>query len=222
MSSGAPAVGVLVSGGLDSAILVGHLLSAGRRVIPFYVRSGLCWQVAELAALRRFLGALGSPRLEPLVLLDLPLADVYGPHWSVTGRGVPPADSPDEAVYLPGRNALLLVKAAVWCRLHGIEELALGPLRTNPFADAAPEFFAAFEAALQQATGGPVRFSRPFAALDKREVMALGAALPLESTFSCLDPVDGLHCGRCNKCAERRTAFALVRRPDPTRYAAAG
>jgi 7-cyano-7-deazaguanine synthase len=222
LSNGAPAVGVLVSGGLDSAILVGHLLSAGRRVTPFYVRSGLCWQEAELAALRRFLGALGSPQLESLVLLDLPLADVYGPHWSVTGRGVPAADSPDEAVYLPGRNALLLVKAAVWCRLHGIEELALGPLRTNPFADAAPEFFAAFEAALAQATGGPVRFSRPFAALDKREVMALGAALPLESTFSCLDPVDGLHCGRCNKCAERRTAFALVRRPDPTRYAAAG
>ena len=68
---------------------------------------------------------------------------------------MPDQDSPDAAVYLPGRNALLLVKAALWCRLHGIEELALAVLAANPFADATPEFFAQFEAALARATGGP-------------------------------------------------------------------
>jgi 7-cyano-7-deazaguanine synthase len=36
--------------------------------------------------------------------------------------------------------------------------------------------------------------------------------------MSCLRPVDGVHCGACNKCAERRKAFALADLPDPTLY----
>ena len=212
-------VGILISGGLDSSILLAHYLDRGRRVQPFYVRSGLAWQAAELAALRRFLAAIADDRLEELVTLDLPLADLYGDHWSVSGRGVPDAESDDEAVYLPGRNALLVIKAALWCHLHGIEELALGPLRANPFADATPEFFAGFQASLNLATGGGVRLVRPLAGYDKRQVMQLGRHYPLGLTFSCISPLGGGHCGRCNKCAERRRAFAQVGQPDPTRYA---
>ena len=39
--------------------------------------------------------------------------------------------------------------------------------------------------------------------------MALGRGLPLELTFSCIAPVAGQHCGRCNKCAERRPPSAM-------------
>src|SRR5437868_4623769 len=109
-------IGVLTSGGLDSAILVGHLLSQGRRVQPFYIRSGLVWERAERAAARRFLQALKSPSLAELVTLELPLADLYAGHWSISGQGTPDAESPDEAVFLPGRNALLIIKAALWCQ----------------------------------------------------------------------------------------------------------
>lgn len=44
------AVGLLVSGGLDSSILLAHLLESGRRVQPFYVQSGQYWQRDELWA----------------------------------------------------------------------------------------------------------------------------------------------------------------------------
>jgi 7-cyano-7-deazaguanine synthase len=212
-------IGVLLSGGLDSAILVGHLLGQGRRVQPFYVRAHLAWEGRELAAAEEFLAAVASPRLSPLVVLEMPIQDVYEDHWSVTGRAVPDAATPDTAVYLPGRNALLLLKPALWCRLHGIEHLALAVLGSNPFGDAAPEFFASFESALALATGGPVRLLRPFAELDKRQVMELGRALPLHLTFSCIAPSAGLHCGRCNKCAERIAAFRSIDVPDPTCYA---
>jgi 7-cyano-7-deazaguanine synthase len=214
-------VGVLLSGGLDSAILLGNLLWQGRGVRPFYIRSGLAWQREELAAIGRFLAAVASPRLEELVVLDLPLRDVYGRHWSVTGEEAPDAESPDRAVYLPGRNALLVIKAALWCQLHGIEELALGVLGSSPFDDARTPFFENLEAALNCAPASPIRLVRPFAQLDKRGVMALGGGLPLEWTFSCIAPVDGLHCGRCNKCAERIAAFRLTGADDPTRYALA-
>jgi 7-cyano-7-deazaguanine synthase len=43
--------------------------------------------------------------------------------------------------------------------------------------------------------------------------------MPLELTFSCIAPAGSLHCGQCNKCAERQRAFRLSSMPDPTRYA---
>ena len=49
--------------------------------------------------------------------------------------------------------------------------------------------------------------------------MLLGRGDPLELTFSCIAPVGDLHCGRCNKCFERRAAFRLIDMVDPTRYA---
>lgn len=212
-------IGLLLSGGLDSAILLWRLLAEGCHVQPFYIRAHLAWEPIERHWLSRLLTESDREKLEPLIELDLPLTDVYGQHWSTTGRAVPDAETPDEAVYLPGRNALLLLKAALWCQLHGIEELALAPLKSNPFPDATDDFFATFESAINQATGGELRITRPFGQLSKQQVMELGRDYPLGLTFSCIAPVGELHCGRCNKCAERKAAFAAAEIADPTAYA---
>jgi len=212
-------VGVLISGGLDSAILLAHLLRQGHRVQPIYVRCHLAWELVEQSWLARFLQAVARPTLVPLVTLDLPLADVYGVHWSTTGGAVPGADTPDEAVYLPGRNALLLIKAVLWCQLQRVRELALAPLGSNPFPDATDEFFATYEAALNLATGSELRITRPFGSMSKQQVMELGRDDPLELTFSCIHPQQDWHCGACNKCAERQQAFRSAGLADPTRYA---
>lgn len=211
---------VLFSGGLDSAILLGHLLAEGRRVWPLFVHCQWHWQADELRAARRYLAAIDRPGLERLVELQMPLADLYHDHWSITGRQVPRADEPDENVYLPGHNPLLLVKAHLWCRLNGVDQLALGALASNPFADATEDFFRQFEAAMDQAVCGHVELVRPLGQFSKRQVMRLGRELPLELTFSCLSPVAGAHCGACNKCAERRQAFQNAAMTDPTSYAA--
>jgi 7-cyano-7-deazaguanine synthase len=212
-------IGLLVSGGLDSCILLGHLLEQGRRVQPFYVRCHLHWEPEELRAVRRFCAALRCRRLQELIVLDLPLADLYQDHWSLDGRLAPDATTPDEAVYLPGRNPLLLIKAALWCQLNGIEHLALALLASNPFPDATARFFAAFESALGLAAEAPLTVERPFGHLHKLDVMRLGRSLPLDLTFSCIAPSEGRHCGECNKCGERRAAFHAADMADPTHYA---
>lgn len=211
-------VGLLLSGGLDSGILLGHLLQSGRRVQPFYVRSHLVWENTELEFVRTLLKALSSERLASLAVLEMPLWDLYGDHWSTNGHDAPDAASLDDAVYLPGRNALLAIKPALWCAMRGIKELMLAVLATNPFADATEEFFQSFETALALSTGNRVRLVRPFAQLQKKDVMQLGQGLPLELTFSCIAPIGGLHCGNCNKCAERQHAFRSIGVNDPTRY----
>lgn len=210
---------VLISGGLDSAILLGDMLRQNAAVWPIFVRCGLYWEETELAYLRRYLHALERPTLRPLKILDQPVADLYGPHWSVTGQDVPDATTPDEAVFLPGRNALLLGKAMLWCHLQKIPAIALGSLQTNPFPDATPEFFDNLQKVMNQSVEGKVQIVRPFATKKKTAVMKLGVGLPLEHSFSCIRPQQGLHCGTCNKCAERQEAFRSAGLSDPTRYA---
>src|SRR6478736_4037992 len=81
-------VAVLVSGGVDSAILVAQLLRRGAAVHPIYVRFGLAWEAAEEAHLRTFLDTLTDPAPCPLVVLEVPIAAVYGSHWSLSGEDV--------------------------------------------------------------------------------------------------------------------------------------
>ncbi len=212
------AAAVLISGGLDSAILAVEMLREFRRVVPLYIRSGLWWEEVELSSLQLFLDTVNSVKLARLVVIDEPIADVYGAHWSTSGSSVPGSESPDEAVYLPGRNLLLTVKAAVWCRLREIEILALGSLASNPFPDSTPDFFRDLERLLNQAMGGDLKLIRPFDRLHKTDVLLRGKDLPLHLTFSCINPVAGRHCGICNKCAERRKGFLDAGLPDLTSY----
>ena len=210
--------GVLLSGGVDSSILVAHLLDQSFTVQPFYIRSNLVWETSEYAAANRFLAALKAPGLQTLITLELPLQDLYQGHWSITGQNAPDAESPDSAVFLPGRNALLVIKAALWCQLHDIDRLALAPLRNNPFADATPEFFTSLQAALNRSGLRVLEIIRPFAGMSKQQVLLLGNGYPIELTFSCISPVSGLHCGVCNKCTERKKVFRVLNRRDPTHY----
>jgi 7-cyano-7-deazaguanine synthase len=210
-------VAVLASGGLDSAILVAELLRQGRSVHPIYVRFGLAWESTEEAHLRRFLETLASPT-PALVVLDAPIAPVYENHWSVSGESVPDEHSADEAVYLPGRNLLLLAQPSVWCALHGVHAIALGTLKGNPFPDSSREFFDAYGKLVQRGLDHELQVVTPFSGLTKVDVLELGRDLALQHTFSCIDPQGGLHCGHCNKCAERRIAFSALQINDVTEY----
>ena len=211
---------VLVSGGLDSSVLLHHILAQGIRVTPLYLRCGLTWEAAELDWLRRFLRAIRSPRLASLQIVEMPLRSLYGAHWSLTGRRVPSAASPDEAVYLPGRNILLLSHAAVVCARRHISSIALGVLKGNPFGDASPRVLAQLAGCLTKALRHPITILTPLRRLGKTELIRRASSLPLELTFSCMKPRGLRHCGRCNKCGERMRAFRAAGIEDPTRYAA--
>lgn len=213
------AIGVLSSGGLDSAILIGELVVQQERVQPMYVRFGLYWEEEEEAGLRRFLKALETDRALPLKVFECPIQSVYGEHWSTLGKSTPDADSDDSAVYLPGRNLLLLSQAAIWCSLQGIPSIALGVLKGNPFSDATDEYFSIIERGINLALGGKLKLIRPYHNLKKEDVLRRGKEMPLWATMSCLRPISGKHCGVCNKCAERMKAFSSAGIEDPSEYA---
>jgi len=212
---------VLFSGGLDSAVL----LAAERRdrevVWPVHVRAGLAWEDAEASAIGRLLAAPPlSGRLRPLATLVVDMRDVYPPtHWAVAGHA-PAYATPDEDVYLEGRNIILISKAAVFCAGIGANRIVLGPLAGNPFPDATAAFFDAIGRAVSLGLARPIEVAAPFAHLRKEQVITLGMALgvPLDRTLSCMSPVEGRHCGRCSKCRERQQAFTAADVADPTAY----
>jgi len=212
-------VSVLASGGLDSSVLIAQMAKAAE-VHPIYVKCGLAWEEMELKGLQSFIDALKNPNVMPLTVLSAPIAAVYGDHWSVSGASVPGADEPDETMFLPGRNILLIGLAAVWCRMHGVSRIVIGSLGGNPFPDATPEFFESFARALSLGLGQKVRVDAPWLGLHKDEVIRLFNQLPLELTFTCVAPRGGNHCGRCNKCRERQVAFKKSGITDRTVYAA--
>jgi 7-cyano-7-deazaguanine synthase len=211
---------VLLSAGLDSAVLAASEARSSR-VHPIYIAAGMAWEPEELAALEPLLLSPPFTTLAPLARLTFTVRDLYPPtHWAL--RGEPPAfDTPDEDVYLTGRNIILLTKAGIYCAQHGIARIVLGPLAGNPFPDATPEFFDSMAHALSLGLAQSIRIDAPFAAKHKAEVIAMGLELgvPLELTLSCMNPKGGLHCGMCSKCRERRDAFNEAGAADRTRYA---
>jgi 7-cyano-7-deazaguanine synthase len=211
---------VLLSGGLDSAVLLAHELRT-RPVQPVYVSTGLAWEVDERSMVERLLAApLFAEGVRPVAQLEVSVRDVYAPsHWAILGT--PPAyDTPDEDVYLHGRNVILLSKAAIFCTTRRISRLALAPLAGNPFPDATPDFFEAMASALSLGLDHPIEIATPFTRMHKPDVVKLGVELgvPFELTLSCMSPVSRQHCGSCSKCRERHDAFRDAGVSDPAVY----
>ena len=231
---------VLLSGGLDSAVLLADEVAragADGIVQPIYISAGLAWEPAERDMVARLLAAPPvAGRTRPLAALTVDMRDVYATsHWAVTGQ--PPAyHTPDEDVYLPGRNIVLLGKAGIFAAMTKLDRVVLGTLDHNPFPDATPEFRATMARALSFGLAHELQIDAPYAGLGKAEVIRRGQQLgvPFELTLSCMSPREPrepleplepreprkprLHCGTCSKCRERHDAFIEAGLTDPTVY----
>ena len=220
--NGAQPPAVLFSAGLDSAVLLAAAL-AGGPAHPIYVRTGLAWEAQEIEAAKRLLSAPLYRNAAAMATLTVDMRDVYpASHWAVRGEA-PGFDTPDEDVYLDGRNIVLLSKASVYMARNHLSRVLLGPLAGNPFPDATPQFFETMAQALSVGLAWRVAIETPLAQLHKADVIKRGAALgvPFELTLSCMSPrvsgEDIRHCGGCSKCRERRDAFEEAGLSDPAR-----
>jgi 7-cyano-7-deazaguanine synthase len=213
---------VLVSGGIESSVMLSEALSNYDEVTPIYVKHGLRWEYAEIFWLKKFIWRLKSPKLRLLEMLDLNMRDLYSGHWSVTGSKVPGANSTDEAVCLPGRNLIMFSKIATHAVLRNVPVIEIGILKTNPFSDASPKFLKKMSEAVSMGLGKEIALEAPFGRLKKEEVIIKGKKLPLELTFSCINPKGYDHCGDCNKCVERKKAFFAAGIFDKTKYRKSG
>src|SRR3989338_6112865 len=213
---------VLMSGGIESSVLLQDALGRYQSVTPLYIQNHLRWEEVELFWLKKALRNMKLSRLNPLRVLDSNMRDLYDNHWSITGMKVPGAKSNDEDVYIPGRNIAFLAKASVFAALAGISVIEIGVLKGNPFDDSTNKFFNKFSELASLGLGRAIEIEAPFQKLTKEDVILIGKGLPLEFTFSCINPKGYEHCGECNKCVERKKAFFAAGLTDKTKYKKAG
>lgn len=214
---------LILSGGIDSTVLLAHLLAEGREVFALSVDYGQRHR-RELEAAKRICGHYGVKHQ----VADLrALAPLFGANALTDAQVAVPEGHYEEAsmksTVVPNRNMLLIAVAASWAMSLKASSVAYGAHGGDHaiYPDCRPVFADALDKAIRLADWHEVSLERPFVGLDKAAIVRRGAELgaPLHLTWSCY--VGGQeHCGRCGTCVERKEAFAKAGVPDPTVYLA--
>lgn len=208
------------SGGLDSTVLLYHLLSIRDTVKCLGVNYGQRHS-RELRAAFEITDRLG---------VDFQLLDLSGIRHIFKGSSqtdnvpVPEGHYAEESMKLtvvPNRNMLLLSLATAWAISSGCEEVAYAAHSGDHtiYPDCRPEFVEAMRAAVNLCDWKRVGISTPFLSMTKADIARRGAELsvPFQLTWTCYKGGEK-HCGKCGSCTERREAFQLAGVQDPTEY----
>ncbi len=213
---------VVLSGGLDSTVLLHHVLKQGDEALPLSVWYGQRHQ-KELHHAESTCGRLGLPwRLANLN----PIADFL--EGSALTQGGPPVpeghyeDASMKQTVVPNRNMLLLACAGAYAVSQKARRVVYGAHAGDHaiYPDCREDFVAAMTRAFLLCDWSPVHLEAPFLALKKSAIVRLGRDLDVDfgSTWSCYKG-ESRHCGKCGTCVERREAFRHAEVDDPTEYA---
>ncbi|QDU84206.1 Nucleoside triphosphate pyrophosphohydrolase [Planctomycetes bacterium Pla163] len=233
-----PAV-CLVSGGMDSAVVLAEARAAGfaPRALSFDYGQR---HAVELEAAERVARAQGAVD-HRTVRVDL---SALGGS-ALTGSIDVPTDRPDAEIgagvpitYVPARNTVFLSVALGWAEVLGATDLFVGvnAVDYSGYPDCRPAFLGAFEALAALATaagtegGARFRVHAPLMELSKADIVRRAAELDVDLglTHTCYDPwIEGgangarrvLACGRCDACRLRLAGFAEAGVVDPIAYA---
>ena len=224
-----PAV-ALVSGGMDSAVVLAIAREAGFDVHALSVRYGQR-HTSELDAADRVSHALGAVA-HKTVTVDLrsiggsaltdDIAVPTDDDGHVIGQGIP-------STYVPARNTIMLSVALGWAEVLGAHDIFIGvnAVDYSGYPDCRPEFIEAFERVANLATregveGRGFRIQAPLQNLSKAQIVQIGVQYGVDYglTVSCYQADDdGRACGKCDSCRLRAAGFAAAGVADPTRYA---
>lgn len=212
----------VISGGMDSAVMLYQLVREGHEVRALSVDYGQRHrrELESAAALCQAVG-IGHAIADLSGLVSL----LRGSSQTDASVPVPHGHYEDASMRLtvvPNRNMLLLATAAAHAVSMGFEAVAYGAHAGDHaiYPDCRPAFVDAMTVALGLCDYRAIRLLAPFLDSTKTTIAALGATLgvPFELTWTCYE--GGLtHCGLCGACTERREAFALAGLVDPVAYA---
>lgn len=214
---------VLLSGGLDSTVLLHRACSLGLGVhaVSFsygqrHTRELDCarWQAAKAGVL--------SHRVVDLSFTDWDISSL-----TIGGAEIEPGDplrTSTPNTYVPARNMVFLSVAASVAESLGVSEIHIGVSEVDysGYVDCRGEFLQRMELAINAGTerkataGKPIRIVAPFLHMDKEEEIRLGLSLGVDfgHTWSCYAGGES-PCGVCDSCQLRSRAFTRAGVRDP-------
>ena len=212
---------LVYSGGLDSTVLLYHLLAAGDTVSTMAVHYGQRHS-RELDQARQISSQLGIEHRE----VDLRSVNelLGGSSLTDPSISIPHGHYEEDnmkSTVVPNRNMILLSLATGWAVSKKADCVSYAAHSGDHaiYPDCRNEFAEALDKAIRLADWQEVFLNRPFVDLTKADIVKRGAELkvPFEQTWSCYEGQE-LHCGQCGTCIERREAFHLAGVEDPTPY----
>ncbi|MFC3551635.1 7-cyano-7-deazaguanine synthase QueC [Lysobacter cavernae] len=226
---------VLVSGGMDSAVVIAIAREQGYAVHALSVRYGQR-HTSELDAADRVSKALGAVAHKTVnvdlrsiggsALTDEAISVPLDNDGHAIGQAAAKDDIP--VTYVPARNTIMLSVALGWAEVLGAADIFCGvnAVDYSGYPDCRPEFIAAFQSLANLATkagveGAGIRVHAPLQFLSKADIVREGVRLGVDfaDTVSCYQADEqGRACGHCDACRLRAEGFAAAGVADPTRY----
>jgi len=221
---------VLLSGGLDSATVLGIAIAEGYRAYALSFRYGQR-HLVELESAARVARALGAAKH---LVLEIDLTAIGGS--ALTGDIAVPKNRDEKTMgseipvtYVPARNTIFLSFALAWAEVLGAPDIFIGvnALDYSGYPDCRPEYIEAFQRMANLATkagvegSSRIKIHTPLIKLTKSEIIKTGLGLGVDYslTHSCYDPAaGGVACGTCDSCLLRLKGFAEAGATDPLRY----
>lgn len=203
-------IGVLFSGGMDSATVLALLGTITPDVVPIFINYGqLAMEREQQAAVE----IAAFMKIGKVVQLDVTLL----------GRStVLEETSQIQDFYIPHINMIRLIYASAWGLSNRVYKFAVGWQEKdvgNRHSNTIPEFALEMSKVLSMSAGVEITIVAPFSGLDKAGIIAAATQLdvPLGMTYSC--HAGGImHCGECPSCLARIAGFKAVGIVDPAGY----
>jgi 7-cyano-7-deazaguanine synthase len=220
---------VLVSGGMDSAVVLAIAREQGYAAHALSVRYGQR-HTSELDAAVRVAQQLGAVAHKTV---HVDLRSIGGS--ALTDDIAVPLDRAQATddipvTYVPARNTIMLSVALGWAEVLGAADIFCGvnAVDYSGYPDCRPEFITAFERLANVATkagveGAGFRVHAPLMRMGKDAIVREGLRLGVDfaQTVSCYQAdAEGRACGHCDACRLRAEGFAAAGVADPTRYRA--
>ncbi len=212
---------IVLSGGMDSAVLMAHALTQGKTVEAISFDYGSKHNVRELPMAAGLCETFGVGHQ----VIRLPfINDLFSSSLLSSGEAIPDGaymEANMKSTVVPFRNGIMLSIAAGYAESIGASEVLLGSHSGDHhiYPDCRPQFNTAFAKAVDIGTDEKVKIRFPFSNMDKRDIGDLGRTLGLDfgKTWTCYKGGE-FHCGTCGACDERKHALRYDQGLDVTKY----
>lgn len=212
---------VLLSGGMDSATLLGEAVQRFNNVRTLTFNYNQRHKREIQSAI-----ALASHYKVPNKVVDISVMNelLQGSSLTSPSVAVPKGHYEEksmQATVVPGRNTILLSMAAGHAASLGYSHISFAAHAGDHaiYPDCRPEYVDAMNRVFSMFDYVPVQIWAPFLDGTKIDILRIGLELgiPYQLTWTCYEG-EQLACGKCGSCIERIEAFVKNKAVDPIPY----